>query len=191
MALDSTGTKTRQVFQMQGVDNDTLYGSEPATKAGLQAQLMRHNETLMRLHNQGMAATLKHNADMINLLGTELKGAFEQRVEFMTTLETLHSQKHEREMDLELQTASEQRKSDLLDQLMPYVPLVIAKITGQTTGEESSPVLDAAKGILSSFTEDQWIKLEGVLEPMQFGALVEFATHIQKEKESKDKGEKK
>lgn len=119
----------------------SLARSEPGepTERGLLAQLMRHNQQLAQINveqSQAVnAALIAENRD----LRSRVESVDKQRSEWFELLETMHSERHEREIEVLREEARSESRSRALQLLARYVPEALKQIGSKgTTGAPSS-----------------------------------------------------
>lgn len=99
------------------------------TEKGLLAQLMRHNQQLAQINSEQSAAVnsalIAENRD----LRGRVQKVEEQRHEWFELLETLHGQRHERELELAQAHAQAEQKSKAFRLLAQFAPEVVRKLT--------------------------------------------------------------
>jgi hypothetical protein len=166
-------------------DEGSEIESEPATKTGLLAQLMRHQEAIMRTSTMGIGqvvASLRNanarQAELIDRLVSE-------KLEGIAAIEAMKSEEHERK----LLTVSEERKQKMLeagfDKIMAIAPVVVAKLAGKSVpGGNASDTDLLAQGFIESITPEQMEHLQKVFKPEQLMLLFEIFSKFQSREKS-------
>jgi hypothetical protein len=148
--------------------------SEPATDKGMRAQLMRHNEALMKIalgNIQQMMAIQGRTIDRLTEQNEELQA---HRLEGVKVVERLLTQEGERRIATQKAEASEKRKERAFEQIQMLAPVVINKLTGTKLLPEGAAGADVLKRLLTSITPEQLAGLQKVLTPQQTIAVVEL-----------------
>lgn len=155
-------------FRIAGQGDDTdgdETSSEPPTKAGLFAQLMRHNDAKDRTLSATMQTIVQSQNRMIESLAADNNKMAEQRLEMIETVERLISLQHER--DLAKQQAEEKTKMmrEGLDTIKLLGPAVINRISGGKIPSTDPQVL-AVKAFLASLSQEQKDSFKRSLAPV-------------------------
>jgi hypothetical protein len=80
--------------RMSGMVGD----SEPATQAGITAQLMRHQEATMRMSIEGFSSVMEHMSETVRSLTERLTAAEESQMEYRRRVNEYAADEHDREM---------------------------------------------------------------------------------------------
>ena len=155
------------------IRNGDSVDSEPATPHGLLAQLMRHNEAQARLFSSAMGQIVSTMGETIERQKGDIDKADAIRVEALETIEGLISQKHEREMEILKEKGRTRRQESLVGLAMGLLPVVVNRVAGKKIFDESSasPIKGLLKKFVDSLTDEQKLKLRGILEMPQIIAL--------------------
>ena len=171
------------------VEDPESIESEPATKTGLLAQLMRHNEANARTSALALGTILntlrttnQRQAETIEKLLTDRQSNFE-------TMERLKSEEVERSIVMKREETSERMKGELFEKLALLLPIAVNKIAGKNllpakrTGTET-----VIQGLIESITPEQLAKLGEVMRPEQMAALLEVFQSMQGTEGDKNEG---
>lgn len=131
--------KVRLTFRVEGEDDDVEkdgISTEPATKTGLLAQLMRHNEALQRALCLSNDSTLRAMSKALAQATAQNEHMQAKHFETVETVEGLLSMKDER--DLKRQE-SEQR-SAALGEMIGTVKMLAPAIAKRVLGKNGDPI---------------------------------------------------
>jgi len=190
---DAQKTIGRFVLRIEGdANDDDELASEPATKTGLLAQLMRHQEAIMRTSMLGIQNVVQMQQRVISRLSEQNEAMLGKHVENINSLEDLRNEKHERDLKSEEARFRQKSMQDIVDKVMLLLPNVVNKLggKGQKLLPEKSTTTEAGiYSLLSSITPDQLATLSGVLKPEQLATLqnVYESTREKFEAEKKEK----
>ena len=184
----------RFTFRMSGSEIDEYDGdgsSEPANQRGHMAQMMRHNEALMRISVMGanqsiglLNRTVAKQADQIDSLMGE-------RFRTMELLEQLVSKKHERELATKESENREERYQQLFEKGNVLLPLIANKIAGRKVlPEHVSPEVSMTRALFETMSQAQMSAILPHLRPEQRLALIEVLEKVQDEEGASDDGSK-
>ncbi len=179
---EKTGEKPMARFTFREAGHDEEYDedeSEPATRAGHMAQMMRHNEAIMRIAVAGTGQVLSYlqrsnsnQAEIIEKLITEKMRGIE-------TMEDLKSQEFERRLIREKEERDDKRKAEVFEKLMALAPVVVNKIAGKNLLPAPSTEREMMRALLGSLSEDQLLSLSRILRPEQSALIAEIAGSVQ------------
>lgn len=149
-------------------DDDGPAGSEPATKQGMLAQQMRHNEAIMRTSTMATGDIIRTQNKIIGQLRERINDLENGQREGMVKYEELVTYHHEREVEILRVKGQEKRKDEAFDQLKALGPVIINKLLGKKLlAESTDPAVLQLKEFMASVTAEQMQKLQGVLGPGQ------------------------
>jgi hypothetical protein len=101
----------------------TSMETEPPTERGMLAQMMRHNEALMRMTTEGMGQVMEQMTEQIRSLGERATAAESVQVEFREKINNANEDEHKRKMEQIKELNRQERLNALSDQatklLMP------------------------------------------------------------------------
>lgn len=167
-------------FRVRGEGDDDEGGEEPANEKGLLAQMMRHNEAMMRMMTMGNSAIIQNLSRQLDDSNRHTERLIAQRQEGFQALEEAKSQQHEREIQLLTVGNQEERKSMATNKLVSKIemlfPILFNKLAGQKmlTTEEHS--------VLGSFVEslspEQLQRIAQQLSPEQQVSLLNMYRDI-------------
>lgn len=176
---------------------DDVLETEPATRAGHQAQMMRHNEALMRNTIGGFSQVLAASNQVISSLQIELRRradkeeAVEKRqMELMTLFESITTEHHKRALEERRQATNEKYRSMAFEELSLVLP-VIANRFLQSKGmpgvfrERMTPEIEMIDRFFASLTPQQIERMMvvGGLTPAQQIAIGEAYQAFQQRNE--------
>jgi hypothetical protein len=162
------------------IDTEALGDTEPATKDGHLAQLMRHNEIYVRALVQQQEVMSRQSTDIIANLAAQNKHYTDKHWEVMLRAEELADEKEDREVTRLKEIGKEKRFDEALKAFKPLVPVVLSKIKGLPAETKANLNLDSLKAILESVTPDEMEKLANILGPRSL-ALAEMYMDAHKE----------
>lgn len=136
-------------------DAETQLGSEPPTKHGLQAQLMRHLEAVQRNSTAAQSAMVQAMAKMLNSVTEENQKLREQRLEMYSALEDVLTQREERALKVEESKTKMRVMEEGAKKLAGLLPVVVNRIAGN----KPETRVAVAAGLLDSFSDEQKAKL--------------------------------
>lgn len=161
-------------FRVRGDgEEDEGLGDEQPNERGLVAQVMRHNEALMRMATMGAQSTINNLTEQLKNANAEIIKLHAQRQEAFEAVESSKSLQHEREIHLLTVGNQEERKNAAFQKLASKVevllPIMFNKIAGKKvlTEEESSMLTP----FIESLTEEQIRRVSQQLSPEQQVAL--------------------
>lgn len=173
---------TRIPFIVAAPDtSDGALESEPATQAGLMAQLMRHNEATTRTMMAGVGEIMRTLQTTIARQATELDELHTRRMETQSAVEDLLSKRHERELaELEAK-ASIQSKQELVKEIKLLAPAVLKRLSGKEIIPTTDPLRLLVQRTLQSLEPEQLQKMvaAGGLTPQQTIAFGEILQAIE------------
>ncbi len=117
--------------------------SEPATQTGLLAQLMRHNQEMMRLTIAATGALTSHLARTVESLSAKNEILMNERVHTIEVMEELYSRKDERDMQKQRVAAEIENKRMMWGKIMELAPIAINKIAGAPLMRQSHSELES------------------------------------------------
>lgn len=154
--------------------------SEPATPQGHVAQMMRHNEALVRMATQGTQRTIDSLSRLLSQRDEMVVRYQSKELQRIEQMEELASAKHEREMARTILEQRERRKDELLDMVLPLVPTLANKLTGVKLLPGGVQDGDGIKALLSSITERQVDQLTQILTQPQQILLMQMFQEMRK-----------
>lgn len=165
--------------------DDNSASSEPATKAGLFAQLMRHNESLMKMTAASMGHVISTQTRMIQQNQEHIEKQGHKDLETIELIEGLMSQKHVRELETMKAVAGQEQKEKIANQIMTLIPNIVNRIGGKKLlPERTTPVEQMLHNMLNSLTPDQLGSLQSILKPDQQLAVFEFMGKMKEQQEA-------
>ncbi len=178
----------RFTFRMKGAgdeveDDDAL--SEPATKQGHMAQMMRHNEAIMRISVSSQAKvsaimqkTVASQQDQIDKLLKDRRAGFEM-------MEDLRSKHHERELaTLEFEHSADM-KEKALEKGSMLIPAIVNRLSGRKILPESAtPAEQMMLSLAESLSAEQIEKLLMTMSADQQVTFCELLEATRKEEKT-------
>lgn len=158
------------VFMVEATDSESEgeLETEPASRHGMTAMAMRHLEATQRMMLGSLAAIMGAQQKMVQTVTGENEKLRAERLESITAIEEVFSQKHERELEAEQARARTQIMKDGAEKLASLAPLAIAHLTGR-----KSPEIAAAARIhtlMKDMSEEQQMKLFSLITSDEFNA---------------------
>jgi hypothetical protein len=154
--------------------------SEPPTPHGLLSQLMRHNEAQARLFASAMGQIVSTMGNTIERQKADIDRADAIRIEALQRIEDLISQKHARKIETLREASRAKRFESLFGLAMGLAPVVADRVLGKKIfgGAAAGPTRTLIKRFAESLTDDQKLKMLGVLDPTQVVALQELFASV-------------
>ena len=174
---DGEGEEARFPFRIAAEDDENdagdAFDSEPPTKAGIVAQLMRHNEATMRTSHLALTGTMNALARDNEQLRQENEKLRAERRDMLETYEGLLTQQHERALATKEHEYRVEQKREMFSKLMLIGPAIVNRIAGKKLlPEKTTPEAMAIKSLMDSFTQEQMQQLQGVLTPDQLISIM-------------------
>ncbi len=159
---------TRDESDLGGSELD----SEPNNKDGLLAQLMRHNEATNRISSATFVQLFGMMSRHAEQLAERCEALTTRHVEMLDTIEEVTSAKHEREIEMEGARSSSETKNRLARQAEVLIPALAKRFAGVDISPSNNPEVIEQRAFIDSLTEEQIMKMEGVLEQDQIMRLL-------------------
>jgi hypothetical protein len=178
IALDESGkTLGRLPLRYRSTRDESDLGggeldSEPNNKDGLLAQLMRHNEATNRISSATFVQLFGMMSRHAEQLAERCEALTTRHVEMLDTIEEVTSAKHEREIEMESARASSETKNRLARQAEVLIPALAKRFAGVDISPSNNPEVIEQRAFIDSLTEEQIMKMEGVLEQDQIMRLL-------------------
>lgn len=170
--------------------NDDASVSEPPNKTGLVAQAMRHSEAFARIGTQASIHQLSMQQRTIESQQRLIEELTKDKLQYLRDAEELASQKHQRDLEMKEKEASLKLKTEALERVTNYFPLIAQKLFGRKAlpaGDgKTTPTI---KQFLQSLTLEQMEKARGVLDESQIALLAEMMMEQQNEEQPQPKTE--
>lgn len=168
--------RNRLTFRMAGEEkDDDSFDSEPATKSGMIAHLMRHNEAYMRQLVGATNTIIIQQSKTIGTLASQNEALQAKHVEGMVLVEELLTQRHERTMEDKRVDFQLGIKQDAYNDFRPLVPIIANKLLGKKVLPETlDATTQAMKSLMESLRPEQIQRLASGLTPPQQIAFLEF-----------------
>ena len=181
------GYSPRHLFRVGAEDLDPESNgadpSEPATAQGLQAQLMRHNEALMKgmVMNTSyiMEALRRENADQRQLISKNM----EQSIEFVALMQETLDNSSKRRIDERNSEIKQEALAGVFEHLKLLLPTLLNRIAGQKIAPETNPSFTTLAALFESMpAEQQQAFVTQFLSPAQAMLFGEFLDTYEKRK---------
>lgn len=176
-------------FRLRSQDSefsgDEYAESEPASKDGHLAQLMRHNEGLMRMNVQMMEVMSNQSSAIIARQAEQIKHYEDRHWETMVRAEELADERDNREIRKLREIGKEKRFNEALATFKPLVPVVVSKLKGVPADAKAALNLEALKAVMSNLDGDKMEQIANILGPQSL-ALLELWLEANKEKQAEE-----
>lgn len=149
--------------QHSDFDDEALGETEPATKDGHLAQLMRHNEALIRTLVQQQEVMSNQSTAIIARLTEQVKHYDERHWETMLRAEELADERDRRETQKLLTAGKEKRMDEALKTFKPLVPVLVSKLRGVPADAKAALNVEAIKAIMSNLSPDKMEQIANIL----------------------------
>lgn len=179
----ATATFSIRVAAETNIEDDGI-SNEPATRPGLLAQMMRHNEAMARMTIIGTGNIIKAQNSQIAKYERVIDKLLEEKFETVVTVEQLVSQKHERDLETAKVEHEIEQKEKLFDKAMLLAPIIANKLIGRGKDgekiipEETTPLEQSVHSFASSLTEKQFEKLLEALDVDQKVSLLAMINSV-------------
>lgn len=168
-----------------------MEGDEPPTARGHLAQLMRHNEAMLKLTLHTLGQQNSVLTDMMLRKADQDRDLELRRLELFSKLEDAMTLKNERDVRKGEAEAQIRLKENALKQLTPYVPLLLGKVLnamgqgaggaeGAAGGAPNSELALQLKQFFESIPVSKLEALSNVLGEDHQAAFVDLITSIEK-----------
>lgn len=168
-------------------DDSDPSSSEPANSTGALAQMMRHNEALMKMATTGSQRTIESLTRQLAVMSGNVERALAKQMEAAEAVEKAASRKHERELETAIVAAREKRLDELTGMAMPLVPMIANKLAGVKMLPGGIKQGDGVRSLVASITEDQVGQLMQVFHPTQQMMLASIIEEMKAEAEAEEK----
>ena len=158
------------VFRLRNEDCNSeesamMGASEPASAAGLLAQLMRHLEADRRTSSIKDEIFARATTQIIKEQNERLKHYEDKHWEVIERAEDLMSEKEQREIARLQSIGREKRLDEALKTFKPLVPIAIAKLRGVPDEAKPALKLESIKQVIKNLKPDQIEKVLEILGP--------------------------
>lgn len=146
------------------------FESEGATPVGIVTQLMRHNESLMRVVVGTIPQIISHHQALLGQAHERIAALEVRETRTRELHEELSDRKHARELEAREQDRVEARDKVLLQKLESVLPVVLSKLGGgppQLTASRPSPIEAMIFGLFESLDDEKFNDLLKVFSPEQ------------------------
>lgn len=156
-----------------GGDGDELDTESPNAK-GLTAQLMRHNEALMRTTMMGITQIIGTLQRQVSKQSETIEKLVQEKFDNLDTMEQLLGKKQERELEMREAETKQKLLTDAAEKAMALMPIVVSKLTGKALPGAPTANDELLKTFLSTITPEQLDKLTSILSPEQTMVVLEL-----------------
>jgi hypothetical protein len=170
--------------------------SEAPNGTGLVSQAMRHAEAFARIGTQASIHQLSMQQRTIESQQRLIEKLTEEKLGALEMMEDLRSKKHERELEMMEKEASFKLKTEALERLTNYLPIVAKKLLGQkalpsgaTNGNVEDKSTPMVRQFLASLTPEQMVNAEKILDPSQVAMLADMMMEQQDDEKPKEGAE--
>ncbi len=166
------------------IDEDEEMFSEPASKHGVLAQLMRHNEATMRTATIGQATVLGTMQKTVARQETMIERMIEDRFNSLAIMETLMSQQNERDIETAKATQKMDNTERLVDKAMLLLPTIINKFGSKSNNgqkllsEPMNPLEHQMASLVDTITPEQLEDMPKVFTSDQMMVLISMLTQV-------------
>ncbi len=190
--FEKSGERPLARFTFREAGHDEVFDddeSEPATKTGHVAQMMRHNEAIMRIATVASGQALSYLQRVNASQGETIEKLIAERMANFEVVETLKSQHFERALILEKERNQDKRTQDAFEKLMALAPVVVNKIAGKRLlPEHTTPEKEMLKSLLESLTPAQFESLQTILKPEQAVLIASMMEQFSREEPPSQSG---
>lgn len=167
-------------------DTTTFLPEEGVHAKGLLAQTRRHLEGMWKLTagsiNESMRSLREQNLALLE----DNRKLQEMQLENFRLQQELLDRKQERQIQAMKAAASQRLKEQMLENLLPFVPIIINKIQGaRTLPEMVHPDVEQFKLFLSTIKEDEFPHLMAIFGP-RLAPIIDLMQRYKQEFEAKE-----
>lgn len=144
--------------------------AEPASEAGVLAQLMRHLEGVQKLHTLGEARMFDLYERQLERLAKRCEALEDRELRVRELAGKLAEEQTDAELRQLVALKREERKDSVIAQVAPLIPVVLSSVVAKVAPGSAAAVtaeLQALDGFLLSLTADQLPALQSGLTPEQ------------------------
>lgn len=180
----------RYAFRVQASDLDEYeegFDSGGGQK-GQHAQVLRHNEAIMRIAVMGANQTIGLQNRSLARKEEQIEKLLDGRMKDFELMEDLRSQQHMRELETKAQEAREARYEDLYQKGKTLLPVIANRIAGRKVmPEDGDPMVNTITAFAESLQPGQAQDIMSKLNSVQKVAFVEIldAMHNKEDEEQK------
>lgn len=172
----------------QSYDEEGYFdGSEPATRRGQHAQIMRHNEGMFDTTIKATQGMMRGQATLLDKAYKRIDELERRLDEVMDKNRELMNARHEQEMERLIMEKREDRRDEIMEIVKTLAFPVVNKISGVKLLPESEEG-GAVSALLDTLDMEQMGKLQGILKPHQMAMVMSMMQeHLNKDEEDKPK----
>lgn len=169
---DASVTSTKYPFRKAGESQDIGIGTEGPTQTGLMAQLMRLNESVIRIGVLQSDALLKQQGKMVEDLIEMNKNLRDENVQAFNALKEMIIDRTKAEHEDKKELLLIQRRTEERQKLLALAPGLINKVVGRNILPESGLAELALTHLKSTLTPEQIEQIGMALTPEQLSVLM-------------------
>lgn len=168
---------------------DEGLSSEPPTKSGLQAQTMRHLEAVMRITAMTQNRAFDAQQKMLTILQSQNEKLLEEKWKNFELVESLLSQKDEREIERAKAVQKLEMQEKLVDKVTLLLPTAVNRLFGGNNGqkvlpEKTTPMEEQLCALGETLQPTQLEELQRVLSTEQLMVFLDIFQNVNKKKMS-------
>jgi hypothetical protein len=168
---------------------DEGLSSEPPTKSGLQAQTMRHLEAVMRITAMTQNRAFDAQQKMLTILQSQNEKLLEEKWKNFELVESLLSQKDEREIERAKAVQKLEMQEKLVDKVTLLLPTAVNRLFGGNSGqkvlpEKTTPMEEQLCALGETLQPAQLEELQRVLSTEQLMVFLDIFQNVNKKKMS-------
>lgn len=162
--------------------------TEPSNEGGAFAQMMRHNEALLRATTLGFDKVLGHALKQLDVQGKRADAMEQRHLSSLEILSKVISGERETQLQLAREEASSKMKEKILTRALGVLPEALAGFMGRKPEGAAAAAAMSAKGIFSTLTLEQMQHIMGCLNIEQQAALMGLMKRLAAEEEKQEGG---
>lgn len=158
--------------------------SEGPDPRGLVAQAQRHVEAIMKQSVAVTGATMRTLVEQNTFLNNNVRAMMEKQLQTYAIMESMMSQRHERELAVKKQEVMLRGFEDIADKLKILLPHMVNKAVGRKLlPTRSSPGEQELASLVETIRPEQVDNLKKIFTPDQMLALLSVMERVVKEAE--------
>ena len=176
----------RKVIRVAANDSEIerdIMPSEPPTEKGMVAQLMRHNESIMKTAavsqgymTQSLQAENRRLSEMVEKFS-------QQQIDFMVLMQETVDHTHQRRLAEKESEINMALKEGTFANLKAIIPIIANRIAGKPIMPEPSREFMLMSSLFENMTQEQQTTLLSSLSPSQASVLSEILSEYEKKKD--------
>lgn len=189
---DTDKPTARFSIRMAGEPNaeEDDISSEPPTKTGIISQVMRHNEAIMRSSMMTTSTVMTLMQRTLAQQASVIEKLTEEKFNNINIVESLLSQKNERDIEAEKAKETMALKRKAFDTLSLVAPTLVNKmLTSGNPNNAASPQAISARdaqlaALADTFTTEQLEKMQSVFTPDQLMIFIDVFSQIKQQQQT-------